>query len=197
MARQLIAIIGGIGSGKSVVSRILATMGFGVYDTDAAAKRLMNTSPQIIKALKAVFGSRVYTTDGVLDRAYLSQIVFADSSKLHFLNSVVHPAVVDDVGSWAGCCDGGVAFVETALLRTSGLDRVVTGVWRVDAPVETRVLRVMRRNGMPEQAVRSRIASQLNEELPTEHESVIINDGVAAVLPQVIELLKKCSITEG
>lgn len=68
MARQLIAIIGGIGSGKSVVSRILATMGFGVYDTDAAAKRLMNTSPQIIKALKAVFGSRVYTTDGVLDR---------------------------------------------------------------------------------------------------------------------------------
>lgn len=109
----------------------------------------------------------------------------------------MHPAVVDDVGSWAGCCDGGVAFVETALLRTSGLDRVVTGVWRVDAPVETRVLRVMRRNGMPEQAVRSRIASQLNEELPTEHESVIINDGVAAVLPQVIELLKKCSITEG
>lgn len=197
MALQLIAIIGGIGSGKSVVSRILATMGFGVYDTDAAAKRLMNTSPKIIKALKTVFGSRVYNADGMLDRAYLSQIVFADSSKLHFLNSVVHPAVVDDVGSWAERCDGCVAFVETALLRTSGLDGVVTGVWRVDAPVETRVLRVMRRNGMPEQAVRSRIASQLNEELTASHESVIINDGVTAVLPQVIGLLKKCGFAEG
>ncbi len=197
MALQLIAIIGGIGSGKSMVSRILATMGFGVYDTDAAAKRLMNTSPKIIKALKTVFGSRVYNADGMLDRAYLSQIVFADSSKLHFLNSVVHPAVVDDVGLWADCCDGCVAFVETALLRTSGLDRVVTGVWRVDAPVETRVLRVMRRNGMPEQAVRSRIASQLNEELTALHESVIINDGVTAVLPQVIGLLKKCGFAEG
>lgn len=197
MARQLIAIVGGIGSGKSVVSRILATMGFGVYDTDAAAKRLMNASPQIIKALKTGFGCQVYTPDGVIDRAYLSRIVFADASKLQFLNNVVHPAVVRDVHSWAERCDGDIAFVETALLRTSGLDRVVTGVWRVDAPVETRVLRVMRRNGMPEAAVRSRIVSQRNEELPSAHECVIINDGVAAVLPQVIGLLKKCGIAEG
>lgn len=194
MAR-LIAITGGIGSGKSVVSRILSAMGLDVYDTDSNAKRLMNTSAKVIAALRNEFGSGVYTPDGVVDRAYLAELVFADRQKLQALNRVVHPAVARDVKGWADSHSGNLAFVETALLHASGLELIVDGVWRVDAPVTTRVARVMNRNGLSAKAVTDRIEAQRSEEVPFAGEQVIVNDGERAVLPQVVCLLKKWGLT--
>lgn len=192
MAQLLVAITGGIGSGKSVVSHIVSTMGYGVYDTDANAKRLMNVSNCIRKSLINHFGPQVYTSDGVLDRAYLASVVFGNQAQLLFLNSVVHPAVATDVMDWAEKQRGKVTFVETALLHASGLAAKVDAVWRVTAPEDVRVARVMKRNGITAQAVRDRIKAQQTEEVPFGGEQVVVNDGCCALLPQVVELLKKC-----
>lgn len=183
---QLIAITGGIGSGKSVVSRILRTMGYPVYDTDSNARRLMDTSAEIRERLVERFGASVYGADGRLDRARLGGIVFASAEALARLNGIVHPAVAADVRQWAAGRE--VAFFETAILRSSGMWRMASAVWRVDAPVDVRIARVVKRNGLSPEAVGERIAAQQSELTGFSGEHVVVNDGRQAVLPQIVAL---------
>ena len=88
-----------------------------------------------------------------------------------------------------------VAFVETAILRTSGLDRLVDEVWHVTAPTEVRIGRVMARSGLSEQQVLDRMEVQQNEEAVAPGEQVIINDNVMALLPQVTQLLGSLAVS--
>ncbi|MBQ1979803.1 MAG: dephospho-CoA kinase, partial [Alistipes sp.] len=87
-----IGITGGIGSGKSTVCRLLEQYGAAVYDSDAEAKRLMNSDENLIKSLIETFGQECYNAEG-LNRAYLAGRVFGDKEQLQRLNSIVHPAV--------------------------------------------------------------------------------------------------------
>ncbi len=184
---QLIAITGGIGSGKSVVSRILRTMGYPVYDTDSNARRLMDASGEIRRRLVERFGPEVYLPDGRLDRARLGGIVFGSAEALAGLNGIVHPAVAADVRQWAA--EKRVAFFETAILRSSGMWRMASSVWRVDAPVDVRVARVVRRNGLAPDAVKARMAAQQAELTGFDGEHVVVNDGRRPVLPQIVALV--------
>ncbi len=190
MASRLIAIIGGIGSGKSVVSRILRVMGYPVYDTDSGARRLMNGDQALKKRLIARFGPEIYSQEGQLDARRLSSIVFNDHEALLALNGIVHPAVKQDVQSWARQCEARYAFAETALLYESGMNQIVDAIWKVTAPARVRVERVIARNGLPEAQVRARIEAQRIEDRDDAKAQVIVNDGCEAVLPQVVRLLK-------
>ena len=96
----IIAINGGIGSGKSVVSRIVTAMGYPVYDCDARARQLMDSSDEIKAAISADI-HRACIKDGLIDRAMLASIVFEDKEKLAILNSIVHGAVREHFASWA------------------------------------------------------------------------------------------------
>ena len=87
-----IGITGGIGSGKSVVSRLLRIMGYSVYDTDSEAKRLMESSLEVVQKLSECFGRDIYH-NGRLNRGLLSSRVFGESDKIVLLNSIVHTAV--------------------------------------------------------------------------------------------------------
>lgn len=184
---QLIAITGGIGSGKSVVSRILRTMGYPVYDTDSNARRLMDSSCEIRRQLVGRFGPSVYGAGGRLDRARLGGIVFGNAEALACLNGIVHPAVAADVRQWAAGKE--VAFFETAILRSSGMWRMASAVWRVDAPVDVRIARVFARNGISPEAVRTRIGAQQAELTGFDGEHVVVNDGQRPVLPQIVALI--------
>ena len=84
-----IGITGGIGSGKSVVSRLLRIMGYSVYDTDSEAKRLMESSLEVVQKLSECFGRDIYH-NGRLNRGLLSSRVFGESDKIVLLNSIVH-----------------------------------------------------------------------------------------------------------
>lgn len=187
MAR-LIAITGGIGSGKSVVAQLLRVMGYGVYDCDSRAKELMASSPELRRDLIAAFGADVYT-DGGLNRPYLAARVFADAAALAHLNSIVHPAVVADIKRWRSATKPhrGLLFVETAVLRESGVERLVDGVIVVTAPTELRIARVMSRNGATREQVEARIAAQGDFLFPDSR--VIVNDERHALIPQLRELL--------
>ena len=189
---KLIAITGGIGSGKSVVARMVQVMGYQVYDCDSRAKALMTEDDNVRHQLVDAFGPETFLEDGSLNRQHLSAAAFGNDESLSRLNGIVHPATASDMLQWGrNQADSGVtvAFVETALLRTAGLDRLVDEVWHVTAPASVRIPRVMARSGLTAQQVQDRMASQTIEESPALGERIIINDGIAAVLPQVINLL--------
>jgi len=189
----LIAITGGIGSGKSVVAHMVEVMGYHVYDCDRRAKELMSNDDEVRQQLVAAFGKEVYLPDGSLNRPHLSDVAFADDDALALLNGIVHPATAHDMQRWAlSQAESGaeVAFVETALLRTARLDLIVDKVWHVTAPDQVRIKRVMKRSGLTEQQVRDRMAAQVDEDSVADGEQVIINDNDNAVLPQVVRLLK-------
>ncbi len=191
---ELIAITGGIGSGKSVVATMVKVMGFDVYDCDSRARALMIEDADVRRQLVDTFGEQVYLNDGSINRQYLSEVAFRDDMALARLNAIVHPATASDRKRWAArqIADGATAaFVETALLRTAGLDREVDRVWHVTAPDDVRVARVMVRSGLSDGQVRERMAAQVVEDSIADGEHVIINDNKAAVLPQVIRLLKE------
>ena len=189
---KLVAITGGIGSGKSVVARILQVMGYEIYDCDSRAKALMIDSDQVRGRLIQAFGDDTYLPDGSLNRQHLSAVAFGNRQFLERLNAIVHPATAKDMQRWAAtqAAQGAeAAFVETALLRTASLDSLVDGVWHVTAPDEVRVDRVMARSGLTAQQVRDRMDAQVVEDSVAPGEQVIINDNVTPLLPQMIQLI--------
>lgn len=187
--KHLIAISGGIGCGKSVVASVLRRMSYPVYDCDSRAKALMDCDNEILLRLSTEIHPDV-VVDGVIDRRLLSEIVFSDSSKLAILNTIVHGAVKADLQQWVEARDEPFLFVETAILYQSGLDQIVDEVWEVIAPLETRIERVMKRNGCSASDVKARISSQ-SAPLGISHGRVfeIANDGFVPVLPQIESLL--------
>lgn len=188
---MLVGITGGIGAGKSVVSRILTTMGYWVYDTDSRAKVIMDTSETIKAELVHRFGSNV-VRDGRIDRSALGEIVFNDNDKLDALNRMVHHAVISDV---CRCHESvqGLMFVESAILFSSGLYRHVDAVWQVIAPRQLRIERAMRRSSLTAALVEARIAAQQEEQPRASRSEVfsITNDGRTPLLPQILHGLAR------
>ena len=180
MADKIIAITGGIGSGKSVVSHVLRIMGFAVYDCDSRAKCLMQEDSDLKKRLSVAFSDEV-----VCDRCKLASIVFSSPDLLALLNSIVHPAVRADLIYWAQGKEG-LVFVETAILKESGMIDMIDEVWIVDAPKGLRIERVMARNNMSREDVEKRINSQ-SRDIYFDNKSVkmIINDGYHSLLAQI------------
>lgn len=188
----LTAITGGIGSGKSVVSDILRVMGYPVYDCDSEAKFIMDGNDDIKNALKEHVSPQAVNSDGSLNRKEISRVVFSDPASLAFLNAIVHGAVLDDLRRWCAGQSCGHLFVETAILYQSGLDRLVGDVIEVTAPDDLRILRVMKRSGLDEHEVASRIAAQIiMPDKPHERITAISNDGYNALLPQITEYLDR------
>ena len=185
-----LAIVGGIGSGKSVVSRMLGIMGVPVYDCDSRAKELMVRDPRIVKELKRMFGDECYGADGGLNRGYLASCIFVDERNTKRVNALVHPVVKADFCSWAQGQSAPVVAVETALLYESGMADAVDKTLLVWTDKETAVTRTMSRSGMSREQVLNRMAKQMSTDdllLLTDH--AIYNGGSNAVMPAVVELL--------
>lgn len=187
MKPTVIILTGGIGSGKSVVSHILRVMGFQVYDCDSEAKRIMDSSAEILEAISTRITATAIAMDGTLDRRALAEVVFSDRKALDCLNEIVHGAVRADVESRIGHAGEGMFFIETAIPYESGLDACADEIWEVTAPAEERVGRVMTRNGLTAEQVRKRMASQRNELNPSH--KIIKNSGADALLPQILALI--------
>ncbi len=186
----IIAISGGIGSGKSVVSRILRSWNYPVFDCDSEAKRLMDND-DTIKALIARDICADAIIDNNIDRKRLADVVFNDATKLQRLNEIVHTSVRNLLRSWTSNIVAQYAFVETAILRSSGLENDVDAEWFVDAPKDIRIQRVIKRNGISAADVNARMDSQKYDELPSLILPVttIINDGNTPLLPQLQKAL--------
>lgn len=186
----VLAVVGGIGSGKSVVSRMLEIMGVPVYDCDSRAKELMVKDPTIIKELKRMFGEECYDAGGELDRKYLASRIFVDERNTKRVNALVHPAVKNDFCVWVQQQSVPVVAVETALLYESGMEDVVDRVLVVWTDAETAITRTMKRSGMTRTQVLNRMMKQMTvDDLLLLSDYSIYNGGDNAILPDVVTLL--------
>jgi dephospho-CoA kinase len=188
-----IGITGGIGSGKSVVSRLFAALGVPVYDSDTRAKWVMANDLVLREQLKAAFSAETYDAAGQLDRPYLARVAFGDPARLAQLNGLVHPRVGEDFATWtAAQAAAGHAYVlkEAALLFESGaykgLDKIIT----VFAPPEVRTARVLARDA---HRTADDVARIIGQQLPederlTRADYVVYNDDSQLVIPQVLAL---------
>lgn len=158
-----VGICGGIGGGKSTVCALLAEKGVPVYDSDSRAKSLMNTSPEIVDAVKAAFGGQSYR-DGMLDRAYLAAKVFGDEEALARLDAIVHPAVRRDFEEWAAEQQADYVVLESAILFESGFDACVDASVAVLAPHPLRLERAMQRDGAVRERILERMAAQMSDD---------------------------------
>ena len=169
-------ITGGIGSGKSYVCKLLAQRGIEVYDCDAAAKRLIRTSPRLRQQLKALIGS--------LDKAAISRFLLANEENQQAVNAIVHPAVFQDFE------ESGMLWMESAILFESGADKLVDRVVVVTAPEEIRIERVMQRDDITREKALQWIARQWpQEQVIARADFEIVNDGQADLNSQIEKLL--------
>ena len=163
----LIALTGGIASGKSTIAARLAARGAVVVDADAIAREVVEPGEPALVAIRDAFGDDVLQDDGSLDRAALGRIVFADPTRRHVLNGIVHPAVLhrSQAAFEAALARDRRAVVvyDVPLIDARGVgefERIVVA----DAPVATRVERLVHLRGMSEEDARARIAAQLSDE---------------------------------
>lgn len=193
MKTQLkIGVTGGIGSGKSVVCRIFNVLGIPVFDADAEAKRLMTVDSALADAIRTEFGKEAYHSDGTLNRPYMAAQVFSDDERLRILNALVHPVVIRAGEEWAARQEAPYTIKEAALLFESGSFTLNHYTILVSAPVQLRIERVMKRDGITAEQVAARMERQWPEERKRQQaDFVIINDGIQAVIPQVLALDKQ------
>lgn len=183
-----VGITGGMGSGKSTVCRLFAQKGIAVYDSDAAAKRLMQEDGALRRQLSGRFGEGTFR-NGVLDRAYLAGIVFADPQALADLNALVHPVVMRDFDAWAARQEGSYVILESAILFEAGLEGCVDKTVAVLAPRELRIERTCRRDGCGADQVVRRIAAQLDDDaLSARADYVVVNIFEEDLEPAVVKL---------
>jgi dephospho-CoA kinase len=187
---KTLGLTGGIGSGKSTVSLLLAALGAAVIDADANARAVTTPQGAAIEAIRASFGSELITADGALDRARMRTLVFQDADAKRRLEAIVHPLVARlgqqqlEAAQAAGCA---VVVYDIPLLVESGRWRAqLDTVLVVDCLPATQVLRVQQRSGLDEAAVQAIIAAQAPRLLRlAAADAVIYNEGISLAQLQV------------
>lgn len=187
-----IGITGGIGSGKSVVCRLLEMVGVPVYTSDLEAKRLMRQDPAIRRGLIALVGSDVYDGEE-LNRPLLASYLFGHAEHARRVNAIVHPRVKEDFRQWVqrhAACP--VVGMESAILIEAGFTDVVDCIVMVYAPEEVRIERAVCRDDASREQIIRRIRSQMNdEEKRCRADFVIDNGGSLSLIEQVRMLVTK------
>jgi dephospho-CoA kinase len=183
-----VGITGGIGSGKSTVAKIFEVLGIPVYYADDASKRLMNEDEELKEKIQTNFGQDAYT-NGLLNRSYLSSIVFNNPDKLQLLNTIVHPATLKDAAEWMSRQTTPYAIKEAALIFESGAHEHLDKVIGVYSPPAVRIHRVMQRDKVSREEVISRMNKQIDETIKMRLcDYVITNDEQELLIPQVMQL---------
>ncbi|MCX5201914.1 dephospho-CoA kinase [Streptomyces sp. NBC_00237] len=183
-----VGLTGGIGAGKSEVSRLLASYGAVVVDADKIAREVVEPGTPGLDAVVAAFGEGILAADGTLDRPALGAIVFADPEKLKTLNAIVHPLVgARSAELKAAAAADAVVVHDVPLLTENGLAPLYDLVVVVDASPETQLDRLVRLRGTSEADARGRMAAQATREQRLAVADLVIdNDGpLEALEPQV------------
>ena len=184
-----IGIAGGIGSGKSYVCQALRQRGYEVYDCDAAAKRLIRTSPDIRRKLTALIGPDTYDAEtGEFNKAAVARFLLASEANAQAIDAIVHPAVFRDFEA------SGLDWLESAIMFESGINRLMDIVIAVVAPKELRIQRVMERDHISREKVLEWMSRQYPQrEVIQRADFVLVNDGKANIEHQLNKIIEQCN----
>jgi dephospho-CoA kinase len=194
----LIGLTGGIGSGKSTVSALLAAKGAVVIDADAITRELQQPGTEVLAAMVERFGDGILLPDGTLDRQAVADIVFHDSEALKDLTAIVHPAVGLEIARRLEAAEGTdhLVVLDVPLLVESGRDDLAALVV-VDVDPEVAVARLVEHRGMSAEDARARMANQASREDRLAKADVVIDNSgslteldaqVDAVWPRLVAL---------
>ena len=190
-----LGVTGGIGSGKTTVCRILEELGARVFYADDEAKRLLAEDASVRRGVIDLFGPESYLPDGAPNRRFLGRTAFADNALLDRLNALVHPRVLRlfEEAAQQAARDGVPLMVkEAALIFEAGAERQLDAVVAVEAPAQSRIERVCKRDGVSPGDVTARMARQADpSELRRRADFAIENDGDREQLRRKVEKLHR------
>ena len=178
---RVIGLTGGIGSGKSTVSRFLAELGAVIIDADKIGHEIYRPDTDTWRQLVKIFGSGILAADNTIDRKKLGVIVFGNKQELQRLNAIIHPQITEEIKKRIAECQRqgvNVIVLDAPVLLEANAKNLVDEVWVVVADEEKVIKRAAARTGLSEQQIRDRIYSQLpNAERTKDARVVINNDG--------------------
>ena len=200
-----IALTGGIGTGKSYISRLFLGMGIPVYYADIEAKKFYDT-PDVKQKVKDFLGDKVFAGEEI-DLKKMAVEIFSDVDKLYFINSLIHPLIMQDFEQWSrelprihGCArmddlqergDNRVVIMESAIIFENRLEAFFDLIMVVDAPESTRKERLKKRNDcLTEEMILQRIHAQIPQEEKLKRADIIIDNSVE----NGEEIIYKCLI---
>lgn len=183
-----IGLTGGIGSGKTYVSKVFESLGIPVFNADIEAKKLMSSSSELIQSIKYEFGNDIFD-DYILNTKKLASIVFSDTEKLRKLNSLVHPIVKQEFLEWQSKKKSSYVIKEAAILFESDSYKSLDAIICVTAPINLRIDRVKLRDGYSYSEIKNRIENQISQQIKESlSDFIIVNDGVKSLLPQILKI---------
>jgi dephospho-CoA kinase len=183
-----VGITGGIGSGKSTVCQVFETLGIPVFYADREARILTDTDPAIVSGIKELFGEEIYI-DGKLDRIKVAEAAFNNNGILQQINGIIHPATIEYGKRWMLSQTAPYVIKEAAIFFETGSNKDMDVMIGVTAPLNIRVKRIMQRDNTTKAKVLDRVSKQMDEEEKMDRcDHVIINDGISAIIPQVLAL---------
>lgn len=170
-----VALSGGIGSGKTVFTKVFAALGVPIYNSDIRAKQLMQSSEIIRKQLIAVFGEAVYENNE-LQKKTLAQYIFNNNELRQKVNAIVHPVVIDDYNAWSTQQNAVYTIMETALLFENDLYKNFDTTIYIQSPIELRIARVMQRDNCTRAEVEKRIKMQIDDTICVQKADYVVEN---------------------
>jgi dephospho-CoA kinase len=173
----LIAITGGIGSGKSTVGEMILRRGYTVIDTDQIARELTMPGSPVLDEIVAEFGDDVLDSNKHLDRRKVAGLVFSHREKLKALERIMHPRIVDEYSRRVEESSEKWVFVLIPLLFEAGRENAVDRIWLCYAPAEVRLERTVKRDNGSRTDVMDRMSMQIPDEEKMSRADVVIDTG--------------------
>lgn len=188
----VVGLTGGIGGGKTEVSRRFARLGVPVVDTDVIARELVTPGAPVLKKIASVFGDDMLTADGTLDRRRLREVVFADNEKRHRLEDILHPRIRDLVAERLAELQAPYTVIVIPLLLETRYPIPVDRVLVVDVTEKRQIERVMARDDVTVEAARRIVDQQVTRsERLAAADDVIANNGDFDALDEQVERLHR------
>jgi len=189
---MIIGLTGGIGSGKTAVSDCFAALGIDIVDADLASRVVVQKGKPCLLEIAQHFGEDILTNEAELDRAKLREIIFKSEDEKDWLESLLHPAIANQIKDELEASKSPYAILVSPLLLETNQKDLCSKVLVVDVSLETQVERTLKRDGVSEDQVRAIIKAQIarDDRLKLADE-VILNDGSLEDLDLAVQVLHK------
>ena len=185
-----VGITGGIGAGKSTVSKYLEHLSYPVFNSDLVSREILMNDKNVHEEIQKRWGGQVLA-NGETNRVEIAKIVFSDEEELNFLNHLLHPKVAIAFDLFCKARNSSIVFKEAAIMFESGAYKLMDKVLNVHCDESIRIQRVMSRDKVSEQEVKNRVARQWTDNQRKEaSDFTIVNNGEDMLIPQIHSVLK-------